>query len=166
MGLFSLFGSPKPKPKPRPTPPSAPAERPFLEDPSIQRAVLAPVICAMVSDGQINALEEVELSTICKLSPVFQPMPKRQIDELIAAAKADLKERGAETVVREAAAVLSGPLRETSFCFAAQMVVADSVINAHEFAALDALRRWLEIDEARARQINDVMMIMLRPATA
>ncbi len=92
MGLFSLFGSPKPKPKPRPTPPSAPAERPFLEDPSIQRAVLAPVICAMVADGQVNALEEVELSTICRLSPVFQPMPKRQCDELIAAAKADLKD--------------------------------------------------------------------------
>lgn len=165
MGWFSIFSGSKPNPAPAPRP-GPPPEQPFLEDPSIQRAVLSAVICAMIADGQANAAEKIELSTVCALSPIFQNMPRRQIDALIAEATADLKERGAEAVVREAAGLLSAPLRETAFCFAAHMVVADSVINAHEFAAVDSLRRWLEIDEAKARQINDVMMIMLRPATA
>lgn len=165
--MFSLFGGKK-KPEPALSAEPVPArkEEPFLENTTIQRAVLAPVICAMVSDGQVNQAEIVLLSSICTLSPVYYGMPSRQVSQLIHDSIADISERGAETVVREAASSLSPALRETAFSFVSRMVVADGVINAHEFAALDSLRNWLQVDEAKARQINEVMMIMLRPATA
>ncbi|MEC8042212.1 MAG: tellurite resistance TerB family protein, partial [Pseudomonadota bacterium] len=100
------------------------------------RAVLAPAVLTMASDGRATEAEMALLQNLCAFSPIFARLPEGAVLALIERILADLQEAGAEPVIENCAEVLPMELRETAFCFAMRVAMVDGVL-AH---ALDEER--------------------------
>jgi len=135
-------------------------------DTTIPRAVLAPAVLTMAADGSIDDSEILQLSNLCMFSPIYEPVGSKGVGDLVKDILQDLGKRGAESVIRDAADTLSPALRETAFCFAMRVAMADGVLDEGEKDALAGTASLMQLDQDAFGKIVDVVGMMQRPATA
>jgi len=135
-------------------------------DTTIARAVLAPAVLSMAADGSIDQSEVAQLSNMCMFSPIFAPLGAEGVGTLIKDILTDLGKRGADTVINEAVAALSPALRETSFCFAMRVAMADGVMDEGEKNALSGTASRMQLAPDTFDKIIEVVAMMQRPASA
>jgi tellurite resistance protein len=135
-------------------------------DTTIARAVLAPAVLTMAADGSVDKAELVQLNNVCGFSPIFGPLGPETVTRLVNEILNDLSKRGPHEVITEAAGKLSPALRETAFCFAMRIAMADGVLDDGEKAALSGTAARLELAPETFGKIVDVVAMMQRPATA
>jgi uncharacterized tellurite resistance protein B-like protein len=126
-----------------------------------QQAVMAIVIAAVKTDGEVENAEIARLQAMCGLSPLFASNTSDQDRALVSAANTLTNQLGQRAVER-AGEALSPALRETAFAFACDMVLADGVLADTEEQFLSKLAADLKIDEAVAESIAMVTIIRNR----
>lgn len=135
-------------------------------DTTIARAVLAPAVLTMAADGRIDDSETMQITNLCMFSPIFAPLGGKVVADLIKSILQDLGKRGADAVITECGQTLSPALRETAFCYAMRVAMADGVLDEAEKTVLGGTASRLMLDEATFGKIVDVVAMMQRPATA
>lgn len=83
---------------------------------------------------------------------------RRMFDKLLSI----LKRQGASALIQSAQASLPFELRETAFAIATDLVLADGVVTKEEQDFLNELYQVLEVPNASAMKIVEVMMIKNR----
>ncbi|MEM9144718.1 MAG: tellurite resistance TerB family protein [Pseudomonadota bacterium] len=133
-------------------------------DPEIARAVLVPAICTMVADGEVEDEELAQLDNVCAFSPIFAGFEADQMTAMVQGVIAAVRADGRAAVLEEAAGVLPPALRETAFCYAARIALADGQIEPAEKAALLKTGQLMRLETATFQKILDVVTMMQRPA--
>ncbi len=133
---------------------------------AIARAILAPSIMTIISDGSVDSAELAQLGNLCAFSPIFQPLGDARIVALIEAVTADMQARGANAVMAEAVPRLTPALRETAMIFAMRMAMADRPLADVEKQLLMTLSRHMQIPDQVTDTIFSVVVMLQRPATA
>lgn len=118
--------------------------------------------CAAFADGTLGAEEDERLE-----EHLAECRALKGVDEdALAAARRRVSEiasrDGDAALLAQASASLAPPLRETAFCLAADIVLADGEVQAEERAFLDRLRRALGVHDALASRIVEVVLIRNR----
>lgn len=131
-----------------------------------QGAVMAPVVAAMLADGRIEDEELLQIEATCMTSPIFERNSSEENRRLIMRSARLIEDHGTEAVCRGAAGVLTAPLRETAFTYAAQVIFSDGYVDPFEREMMEALAGMLSIDLERARNLIDIVSVMHHPATA
>jgi hypothetical protein len=126
---------------------------------SVPEALAAVLVCAVSVDGVVKVEESTRLQGIVSGTRLFrQAGDARPMDRAIAL----LNEHGMEPVLSLAAHALPPELRATAFALATDLVLSDGRADAAEKAFIDVLQHALEIDDATALKIIEVMLIRNR----
>lgn len=128
------------------------------------RAVLAPAVLTMASDGRATEAEMALLQNLCAFSPIFARLPEGAVLALIERILADLQEAGAEPVIENCAEVLPMDLRETAFCFAMRVAMVDGVLAHREKQALSEIAERFAMPDEVVDRIIDVVGMLQRAA--
>ncbi len=136
------------------------------QDSTVARAVLAPAVLTMAADGRIDEAEILQLNNMLAFSPIFLPMGGKATADLIKAVLQDLKKNGADRVIIESARVMSPGLRETAFCFAMRVAMADGVLEESEKNVLVGTADRLQLSRESFDKIVEVVTMMQRSAAA
>lgn len=135
-------------------------------DMALAKAILIPSVSTMIADAVIHPRETAQLSNICGFSPIFAEIGPNVVSALSSEIMEDIKRDGHVPVIESAAGVLSPALRETAFCFAVRIALADGILDDREKAALAAISKALAIPDSVATKIFDVIAMMQRPIGA
>ncbi|MEM6676610.1 MAG: tellurite resistance TerB family protein [Pseudomonadota bacterium] len=133
-------------------------------DEIVPRAIMAPAVSAMLADGVPAAEEISQLSNLCLFSPIFAHLAPERLAEMVREIQSEIVDRGGRTVLEEAAATLPPALRETAFCFAVRIAMADGTIPANEEKALEVIAGILGLSGVTATTIYTVIAMLQRPA--
>ncbi|MBO9445161.1 tellurite resistance TerB family protein [Ruegeria sp. R14_0] len=136
------------------------------QDTSIARAVLAPAVLTMAADGRIDDAEVIQLTNMLTFSPIFLPLGGKATGELIKTVLKDLQKSGPDKVITESAQLLSPALRETAFCFAMRVAMADGVLEESEKNVLSGTASRLQLSDQAFESIVHVVTMMQRSAAA
>lgn len=125
-------------------------------------AFAAIALIAIASDGHFSD-EEVELiNTSLRRMQLFKSYPgdvlRRMYDKLFGILRRD----GVAVLLNAAKSSLPFELRDSAFAIATDLVLADGTVTSEEEAFLSDLCRVLEINQAMALKIIEVMIIKNR----
>jgi tellurite resistance protein len=125
-------------------------------------AFAAVAVAAIASDGSISP-EEVQRTAV-NLSTVqlFRKYDLRDLANTLNKVAGLISRRGPAPVIEAAKAGLAQEHRDTAFFVASDLVLADGIVEAEEKNFLEELQRTLQIDEATALKIVDVVLIKNR----
>jgi tellurite resistance protein len=116
-------------------------------------------LIAVAADGYITDSESQAITTILARMQLYRSYPgdvmRKMIDRLLNI----LQRQGVEVLFNAAIAGLPHDLKETAFAVTTDIVLADGEVTEEEEKLLNDLYRVLEIPEALALKIIDVMMI-------
>lgn len=128
---------------------------------NVQQAIMTVVVAAVKADGAVAREEVMRIRSMCALSPIFAHNSTDQDDAVIAFADNVTSQMGEEAVVK-AAEALQPQLRETTFAFACDMVLADGIVGRDEETFLISLMQRLGVSEDVGRSIVGVTLIRNR----
>lgn len=126
----------------------------------LSTAVMVPVVCAMMADGEIDDSEVAQIRSLCAWSPIYARNSADRDTEIILRAIRLVQSEGAEQMCRKASSVLSDGLKETAFIFATRIVFADGHVGTKEQQLVESLAVWLGVQEQRARMLVEAVSIM------
>lgn len=122
-------------------------------------AFAAIALIAVAADGYITDSEAQAITTILSRMQLFRSYPsdvmRRMIDNLLST----LQKQGADALLAGAINTLPHDLKETAFAIVTDIVLADGEVTEEEEKLLNDLYRTLDIPEATALKIIDVMLI-------
>ena len=150
MGLLNIFGGGS----------SGPTD--VIDDP-LARAVLTPAISTMVGDGEVNDAEMAQINNLIAFSPIFFEHGPATITAYINYTIEQIAQKGHEATIKDAAAQLSQPLRETAMCFAIRMALADGKIEEGEKNSLAQTGHYMEIPPESFGKMLEVLAMLQRP---
>ncbi|WP_420587199.1 tellurite resistance TerB family protein [Ruegeria sp.] len=130
------------------------------------RVVLAPAVLTMAADGRIDEAEVVQLTNMLAFSPIFLPLGGKATGDMIKAVLKDLQKSGPDKVITESAQTLSPALRETAFCFAMRVAMADGVLEESEKNVLSGTASRMQLSQESFDSIIQVVTMMQRSAAA
>lgn len=104
------------------------------------------VVAAVKSDGSVSDEEMYRIRSMCARSQIFADNSKEKDDAVIAFADSVTDQLGVGSV-DPAAAALPQELRETSFAFACDMVLADGIVSNREEQYLTGLAAKLQVGD-------------------
>jgi uncharacterized membrane protein YebE (DUF533 family) len=119
-------------------------------------------LAAVASDGFLSEEEAQIIPFTLTRMKLFQNYSDNDMRRLFDKLLAQLQRDGVEALFASARSNLSPQLRETAFAIAADLVLVDGIVTDEERSFLDELYRILEISEAVATQVIDVMAIKNR----
>lgn len=126
-----------------------------------QRALMTIAIAATRADGDASEQEINRVKAMCVLSPVFCSNAAEEDLEAIRFAENAVNQLGWDAV-GQAAQSLSPQLRETSFAFACDVVLADGIVGEGEKEFLAEIAKALELDDKVADSILQTSIIRNR----
>jgi hypothetical protein len=129
---------------------------------SAAEAFAAILVAAVAADGKLTVAESARLNGLLASSRVLPPHPPDGSPNVVESALAVLTEHGLPATLSACAETLPATLRPTAFAQATDLVLSDARIGQREKAFIDALREALQIDEALALRIVDVMLVKNR----
>ncbi len=125
-------------------------------------AFAAIALSAVAADGYISNEEIMSLITILSRMQLFRSysndVMRRMFDKLLSL----FQRQGMEALINLAVTSLPHELNETAFAVTTDIVLADGEVTAEEEQLLNYLYRILNISEATASKIIDVMLIKNR----
>ncbi|MEO1292281.1 MAG: tellurite resistance TerB family protein [Pseudomonadota bacterium] len=133
---------------------------------NVARAVLTPAVSTMISDGDVNEAEKLQLINVCSFSPIFFELDGPSFSKMIGSIIDEISANGHEAAIQKAAQGLSPKLRETAMCFALRIALADGVIEDGEKASLSQTGQHMGISPEMFGVMLEVIAMMQRPPTA
>jgi tellurite resistance protein len=125
-------------------------------------AFAAVAIATITSDGNINQEEVRRAVTNLSTIQLFRKYDLRDLSNILNKMVSLIGRRGPAPVMEAVRDALSKEHLETAFFVAADLTLADGVVEAEEKKFLEELQRALRIDEATALKIVDVALIKNR----
>ncbi len=122
-------------------------------------AFAAVALIAVAADGVITDSESQGIASILSRMALFTEYSEAQKKEMIARLLKRIKNKETKALFDAAVAKLPQDLKETVFAVTTDLVLADGDVAKEEEQLLDELCNALEISEAVADKIIDVMMI-------
>jgi len=132
----------------------------------LSTAVMLPIVGAMLADGIVEEEELFQIDAVCAFSPIFERNTSYENELLILRATKLVEDHGLATMCERAAALLSPALRETAFAYAVKVIFSDGRYGEVEQAVIRDIRKALDVSEARAAMVIDVISVMRRGADA
>lgn len=127
-------------------------------------AFAAIAVGAIASDGTINDDEILRTAVNLASVPAFKSMEFREMAEVLSRAAAIVKRRGVDAVMQAAKAALSREQAEQALFLAADLTLADGIVEKDERMFLEELRVSLGVDESMAMKIVEVVVVKNRHA--
>jgi tellurite resistance protein len=145
MGLFDkVFGGNQP---PKMTPPEA---------------FVGVVMSAVAADGVITQEEALSVITILNRMKLYKGMSEKEIKGMLDRTVNTLKSQGPAPLVAAAKETLPADLRDTAFAVAADLVLADGIVEEKEKKFLEELQKAMGVPDDVALKITEVMVIKNR----
>ena len=129
---------------------------------TVPEAIASLLVAAVTVDGNVNPEEAVRIGGVLGTSHVLRQAGDGSMDALANRAIALLTEHGLPAILTGCAKVIPSDLRATAFALAADLALADGRIGDQEKAFIDELQSVLQIDEATAVKIVEVLLIKNR----
>jgi tellurite resistance protein len=145
MGLFDkVFGGNQP---PKMTP---------------QEAFVGVVMSAVAADGVITQEEALGVATVLNRMKLFQGVNQNQMKGIFDRTINTLKSQGPSQLIMAAKETLPADLRDTAFAIAADLVLADGVVEDREKKFLEELQKAMGVPDDMALKITEVLVIKNR----
>jgi tellurite resistance protein len=120
-----------------------------------QDALIYTMVLASVAEGTIQDVELETMSRLVKTLPAFADYDSSRINELGSECATLLEqEDGLDIAIERIRSVLPGPLRETAYALACDVIAADGKAVESELRLLEMLRYELAIDRLVAAGIE------------
>lgn len=129
---------------------------------TVPEAFAAILVASVAADGTLSTAESARLGGLLSTSRILPPNPADGSPNVIERALALLADHGAPAVLTACAAVLPPELRPAAFAQAVDLVLADGRIAQREKAFIDELQGVLQVDDAMAEKIVEVLLIKNR----
>ncbi len=123
------------------------------------QAFAAIVIGAIGADGRVGPTEAARVNQVFASTRLFAPPGAEALQPVIEHVMEAFDVYGADAVVGLAAQVLPPPLHAAAFAVAVDLVLADGQAGQAERHYIDRLQELLQIDDAMAVKIVDVMLL-------
>jgi hypothetical protein len=136
-------------------PPSAPPLTP-------QEAIASVLVAAVTIDGMVNQEEAVRIGGVLGTAPLLRQAGNGSTERLAGRAIALLADHGVPSILAAAATAVPADLRPTVFALATDLALADGRIGDREKAFVDQLQIVLQVDDATALKIIEVLLIKNR----
>lgn len=145
MGLFDkVFGGNQ---SPKMTPPEA---------------FIGVVMSAVAADGMISQEEAISVITILNRMKLYQGKNEKDLRGMLDRAVNTLKSQGPAPLIAAAKETLPADLRDTAFAVAADLVLADGIVEDREKKVLEELQKAMDVPDDVALKITEVMLIKNR----
>jgi hypothetical protein len=129
---------------------------------SVPEAIASLLVAAIAVDGAVGADEAVRIGDVLGTSHLLRQAGNGSTQALANRAIVLLTEYGLPAVLTGCAKVIPSDLRATAFALATDLTLADGRIGDREKAYLDELQGVLQIDDATAAKIVEVLLIKNR----
>ena len=117
------------------------------------------LLATAASDGHLGDEELTSLFNTLGRMKLYQHVPEQKFRGMLDRLSGALKRGGPEELMRSAIPAVPQELRETVFASAADIVLADGIVDQDEKDLLNNLMIALELDSTRAMTIVRVMVI-------
>ncbi|WP_040695827.1 tellurite resistance TerB family protein [Nodosilinea nodulosa] len=125
-------------------------------------ALASIALVAIAADGYLAEQEGRDMTMLLARMALFSHYSSEALHRLFDNLLERLKREGPGALVNQAKAVLPADLRETAFAIATDLVLSDRTVTPQEQSFLEDLCVILEIPNAMAQQIVQVMTIKNR----
>jgi Tellurite resistance protein TerB len=125
-------------------------------------AFAAILVAAVSVDGELSPGESARLNGVLSTSRVLAPNRPDASPNVVERALAVLAEHGLPATLAACAKALPAGLRPTVFAQATDLVLSDGRTAPREKVFIDDLKKALQIDDALALRIVDVLLIKNR----
>ena len=129
---------------------------------SKQEAFLGIALATSAADGTIDESEAKGMFAYLLQMKMFEGLTEKQLSEMFKKLLTVLEKEGIGGLVAIAKSSLPDELRETAFCCAVDIALADGVIEDSEKALLEELQQVLEVSDDIGGKVLEVMMIKNR----
>ena len=129
---------------------------------TVPEAIASLLVAAVTVDGIVSPEEAVRIGGVLATSNILGQAGNGSTQRLANHAIALLSEYGLPAVLTGCAKAIPSDLRPTTFALATDLVLADGRIGDREKAFIDELQGVLQIDDATALRIVDVLLIKNR----
>jgi hypothetical protein len=141
------------------TPQRTPVDIPPL---TVPEALASLLVAAVAVDGTVMLEEAVRIGSLIGTSRILREAGNGSTQGLANRAIARLTEYGLPAVLTVCAKVIPADLRPTAFALAIDLVLADGRMGDREKVFIDELQMVLQIDDATAAKIVDVLLVKNR----
>lgn len=125
-------------------------------------ALVGVAFSAAFADGAVGVEEDERLQDHLADCRALQGVGETGLGAALRKAESIARKEGDDALLEQAARALPAPLRETAFCLAADLVLADGEIHAEERAFIERLRARLGVEDTLASRIVEVLLIRNR----
>lgn len=122
-------------------------------------ALVGVAFSAAFADGTVGAEEDERLHDHLAECHALRSVGEAALGAALETVEAIARKEGDDVLLERAAAALPPPLRETAFCLAADLVLADGEIHAEERAFIERLRKRLGVEDTLGSKIVEVLLI-------
>ena len=129
---------------------------------ALAKAVATPAVSTMIADDELSAPELRQFGNLCAFSPIFAGFDEAARSRIVSEIIVDLKRHGAAKAIKAAAEALSPALRETAFCFAARIALADGRLAGEEKTAIEQIAALMAVDDGVVEKILAVIAMLQR----
>jgi hypothetical protein len=126
---------------------------------TVQEAIASLLVAAITIDGELNTDEAVRIGGVLSTSHLLHQAGDGSMDALANRAIILLTEHGLPAILTGCAKVIPFDLRPTVFALATDLALADGRIGDREKSFIDELQAVLQIDQATAVKIVEVLLI-------
>lgn len=127
-----------------------------------QEGFAAIMLAVVAADGDISDEEVQDFVTRVSRMKLFGGQPSADFNQMVEKLFRVLRKSGPLELIKRGAPALIPELRETAFAVTVDMIFADGVVEDDEKALVERLQGELDIADALAAQILDVMIIKHR----
>ena len=127
-----------------------------------QEAFTGILFATVASDGSISQEEMLSIVTILNRMKLYQGLNEKQMRAVLDKVMNILKKQGAAPIIAAAKETLQPEMKETAFAVAADLMLADGTVADEEKKLLEELQKALEIPDAQALKITEVLVIKNR----
>ena len=129
---------------------------------SVPEAYAAVLVAAISADGRFGVAEAERLNAVLSNSQLFESAVRAGDVTVVERALNLLTDRGLGPVLAASAASIPPDLRASVFAVATDLVLADGRIEGREKSFIDQLQAALQLDDATALKIVEVLLIKNR----
>lgn len=129
---------------------------------TVPEAIAALLVAAIAADGTIDANEAVRIRGLLETSNLLRQAANGSMQAVANRAIRLLTDHGLPAILTGCAKVIPSDLRPTTFAMATDLTLADGHISDREEAFIDELQAVLQIDDATALKIVEVLLIKNR----
>ena len=119
-------------------------------------------LCAVAADGVITQEEAQGIFTALYRMKMFKGTKDNEMKNMFDRVLNVIKKQGSAALTAAAKETLTPEMKETAFAVAADLILADGVVEEEEKKFLDDLQKALEVKEDLAVKIVEIMVIKNR----